>query len=233
MKTILLKFAGPLQSWGTSSRFETRSTDRYPSKSAVIGMIAASFGYLRDEMCIKDLNQLDFAVRVDQPGELLSDYHIAQKMKKDGTLERVYVTERQYLQDAIFVVALGSSEQNWMVEIEYALKHPYFQPYLGRRCNPLTRDFFVGSRSEDVITSLEQLEWQASSWYRKKNTGSVVLSIYADAHLIEDSPRQMMRDEVISFSQKERLHSYRSVARKDVFVRPFGVGGDHDAFNAF
>ncbi len=144
MKTILLKFAGPLQSWGTSSRFETRSTDRYPSKSAVIGMIAASFGYLRDEMCIKDLNQLDFAVRVDQPGELLSDYQQSnnkKNWKKMVQLERVYVTERQYLQDAIFVVALGSSEQNWMVEIEYALKHPYFQPYLGRRCNPLTRDF--------------------------------------------------------------------------------------------
>ena len=49
MKTILLKFAGPLQSWGTSSHFETRHTDFYPSKSAVIGLLAASLGYRRDE----------------------------------------------------------------------------------------------------------------------------------------------------------------------------------------
>lgn len=41
--TILLKLAGPLQSWGTSSHFETRATDRYPSKSAVLGILAASF----------------------------------------------------------------------------------------------------------------------------------------------------------------------------------------------
>ncbi len=49
MKTILLKFAGPLQSWGTRSHFETRHTDLYPSKSAVIGIIAASMGFRRDD----------------------------------------------------------------------------------------------------------------------------------------------------------------------------------------
>lgn len=49
MKTILLKFAGPLQSWGTSSHFETRHTDFYPSKSSVIGLIASSLGYRRDD----------------------------------------------------------------------------------------------------------------------------------------------------------------------------------------
>ena len=49
MKTILLKFAGPLQSWGTDSHFETRHTDFYPSKSGVIGLIAAGLGYGRDE----------------------------------------------------------------------------------------------------------------------------------------------------------------------------------------
>ena len=63
MKTILLKFAGPLQSWGTSSHFETRHTDFYPSKSAVIGLLAASLGYRRDEdEKIQKLNELDFAV---------------------------------------------------------------------------------------------------------------------------------------------------------------------------
>lgn len=78
MKTILLKFGGPMQSWGTSSHFETRNTDYYPSKSAVIGVIAASFGYSRDEdEKIRKLNELDFAVRVDQVGLLKKDYHIA------------------------------------------------------------------------------------------------------------------------------------------------------------
>lgn len=233
MKTILLKFAGPLQSWGTSSLFETRSTDRYPSKSAVAGMLAASFGYLRDDRRIEQFNQLDYAVRVDQPGELLNDYHVARKFKPNGTVDQVYVTNRYYLQDAVFVVALGSDDKHWMTEIEYALRNPYFQPFLGRRSNPLTADFFIGTKSKDVITSLEALEWQASDWYRRKNRGKVMLSIYADAHLIADSPKHLVRDRVISFSQRERLHGYRAVGRKDIVLIPDGDGVTHDAFSAF
>lgn len=78
MKTILLKLKGPMQSWGTSSHFETRNTDYYPSKSAVIGIIAASFGYKRDDdEKIQKLNELNFAIRIDQPGVLAKDYHFA------------------------------------------------------------------------------------------------------------------------------------------------------------
>ena len=187
MNTILLKLAGPLQSWGTSSRFETRTTERYPSKSAVIGMLGASFGYLRDDTRITRFNSLDFALRIDQPGEFLNDYHIAQKFRANGTFDRTYVTNRQYLQDAIFVVALGSSDEALVTEIESALKQPYFQPFLGRRSNPLTADFLIGIRNTDVVTSLEELEWQASDWYKRRNKDKVILPIYADAHLLEDS----------------------------------------------
>ena len=89
MKSLLLKFSGPLQSWGTDSHFETRHTDYYPSKSAVVGMIAAAFGYRRSADCdeaIAKLNDLDFAVRIDQQGNLLRDYHIAAKYKSNGCL---------------------------------------------------------------------------------------------------------------------------------------------------
>lgn len=233
MKTILLKFAGPLQSWGTGSQFENRLTSRYPSKSAVVGMLAASLGYPRGDERIAQLSQLDFAIRIDQPGELLNDYHTAQKLSADGQLDRVYVTNRQYLQDAVFVVALGGDDENWMLEIEYGLRHPYFQPFLGRRSDPLTPDFFIGTENQDVITSLETLKWQASDWYRRKNSGKVILSIYADAHLIDNPAKQMVRDEVISFSQKERLYGYRAIARKDIMLTPSGTEENHDAFNAF
>ncbi|HHY09203.1 MAG TPA: type I-E CRISPR-associated protein Cas5/CasD [Firmicutes bacterium] len=233
MKTILLKFAGPLQSWGTGSQFENRSTDRYPSKSAVIGLLAASLGYSRDDKRIARFNLLDFAVRVDQPGELLTDYHTAQKLKPNGQVDRVYVTNRQYLQDAVFVVALGSDRDDWMAEIEHGLKRPRFQPFLGRRSNPLTADFFIGTKKQDVITCLRDLEWQAAAWYKRKNGNNAVLSIYADAHLIEKSPKQMVRDEVISFSQRERRHGYRAVARKNIALMPSKVKETHDVFNAF
>ena len=105
MRTVLLKFSGPLQSWGTDSHFESRHTDTHPSKSGVIGLIAAGLGYSRDDDTeIQRLNSLFFAVRVDQRGELLRDFHTAQKFKENGDFERNYVTNRYYLQDAVFVV---------------------------------------------------------------------------------------------------------------------------------
>ena len=68
MKTILLKFAGPMQSWGTDSHFEIRHTDSYPSKSGVLGLVAAALGWRRNDKRIEELHKMWLAVGVDQPG---------------------------------------------------------------------------------------------------------------------------------------------------------------------
>lgn len=213
MKTILLKFGGPMQSWGTSSHFETRITDYYPSKSAVIGVIAASFGYSRDEdKKIEKLNELDFAVRVDQVGLLKKDYHIASKYKNDGSFERNYVTNRYYLEDAVFVVAISSKDEDWIKEIYAAIKNPYFQPFMGRRSCPVQPDFIIDVVEMGAIEALENLEWQASDWYKKRNQ-NYVADIYADKDLLPESGYTMRNDRVISFSQKERKFGPRFEAR--------------------
>lgn len=224
MKTILLKLKGPMQSWGTSSHFETRNTDYYPSKSAVIGIIAASFGYRRDqdqdqEKAIKALNELDFALRVDQPGTLLRDYHIAQKYKKTGEFERTYVTNRYYMEDAVFVVAISHANDRRVEEIYEALQHPYFSPFMGRRSCPVPLDFIIKITEEDAITALEKLEWQAAEWYKdwyKKKHADYRADIYADKALIPQGIATMRKDYVISFSQKERKFGPRFEVRKSI-----------------
>ena len=215
MKTLLLRLKGPMQAWGTSSRFETRTTDYYPSKSAVIGIIAASFGYKRDEVDkVQKLNNLDFAVRIDQEGVLARDYHIASKYKAKGTLDRNYVTNRYYMEDAVFVVAISHADEEWLDEIYYALTHPYFQPLMGRRSCPLPGDFIIGFTDQGPIEALQTLDWQASDWYKKKHK-SYRADIYADKDLLPDSPAKMRNDRVISFSQKERKFGPRFEARTD------------------
>lgn len=220
MKTILLKLKGPMQSWGTSSHFETRNTDYYPSKSAVIGIIAASFGYRRDqEQKIKELNELDFALRVDQPGTLLRDYHIAQKYKKTGEFERTYVTNRYYMEDAVFVAAISHANDQQVEEIYEALQHPYFSPFMGRRSCPVPLDFIIKITEEDAITALEKLEWQAAEWYKdwyKKKHADYRADIYADKALIPQGIATMRKDYVISFSQKERKFGPRFEVRKSI-----------------
>lgn len=212
MKTILLKFAGPLQSWGTDSHFETRHTDFYPSKSGVIGLITAGLGYGRDEdEKIQKLNDVNFAVRVDQQGFLMKDYHIAQKYKNNGEFERNYVTNRYYLEDAVFVVAISHKSDELMDKIEGGLRYPYYQPFMGRRSLPLCADFIIDTTSKGAVESLKDCPWQAATWYmrRHKKQNKINLEVYADSDLIDGSRRSLRKDRVISFSQKERKHSFR------------------------
>ena len=48
MATLLLRLAAPLQAWGSSSKFNIRTTEREPTKSGVIGMIAVMIQDLKD-----------------------------------------------------------------------------------------------------------------------------------------------------------------------------------------
>ena len=42
MPVLLLRLAAPLQSWGVESKFDTRRTLGYPTKSGVIGLVASA-----------------------------------------------------------------------------------------------------------------------------------------------------------------------------------------------
>lgn len=68
MFTLLLRLNGPLQSWGSGSLYDNRDTDYYPTKSGVIGLIAAALGIKRGES-LKELNSLRFGIRIDYQGE--------------------------------------------------------------------------------------------------------------------------------------------------------------------
>ena len=232
LKAVLLKFSGPLQSWGTDSHFETRHTDTHPSKSGVIGMIAAGLGYHRDEdRILQRLNSLDFAVRIDQPGEMLRDYHTARKYKENGVFERTYVTNRYYLQDAVFVVALSSSDDNLIDDVKVAVTNPYFSLYLGRRSLPPTAELFLGVFEMDAITALKEFPWQASEWYQRKHNNR--LQIFADEPLLQSKSVRTRNDEVVSFSQwKGREFKPRKEARITVNIAVSYNSEEHDAFGA-
>ena len=130
MATLLLRLAAPLQAWGADSKFETRKTAREPTKSGVIGLLAAALGLRRDETePLTRLAQLRFGVRVEREGQLLVDFHMARNEEKD----RSYVTYRHYLEDAVFLVGLESEDTALLQELAEALTHPVFPLYLGRR----------------------------------------------------------------------------------------------------
>ena len=105
MATLLLRLAAPLQAWGADSKFETRKTGREPTKSGVIGLLAAALGLRRDEReALLRLTGLRFGVRVEREGQLLVDYHTAKTQDEKTS----YVTYRHYLQDAVFLAGIES-----------------------------------------------------------------------------------------------------------------------------
>lgn len=81
MSTFLcFRLHGPLASWGDIAVGEKRPSSPHPSRSAVLGLVAASLGVRRDDA--DGWTALDrsfgFASRTDAPGALLTDYHTAQ-----------------------------------------------------------------------------------------------------------------------------------------------------------
>ena len=113
MAVLLLRLAAPLQAWGSSSKFIVHSTEREPTKSGVIGMIAAALGIQRndDPQKLVPLTTLRFGVRADKEGVLLKDFHMVHGYKIAD------VTERYYLSDAVFLVALESDDKSLLESI--------------------------------------------------------------------------------------------------------------------
>lgn len=133
MPTLLLRLQGPLQSWGTRSRFDYRDTWPYPTKSGVLGLLAAALGRDRKED-VSDLASLRMGVRVDRKGVLKVDYQTAQEVltSSQTTTRDVVQSWRYYLSDAAFLVGL-EGDANLLKEAHQALLNPRFALYLGRK----------------------------------------------------------------------------------------------------
>src|SRR5581483_8791529 len=135
MTTLLLRLAGPMQSWGTQSRFRNRDTGLEPSRSGVIGLLCAALGRPRSAP-LDDLgpDRLRMAVRVDRPGYIARDYHTAFEEGRNGEGSGDCVpSDRYYLADADFLVALGGDDVALLKELHGALARPRWQLSLGRK----------------------------------------------------------------------------------------------------
>ncbi|MDD3925475.1 MAG: type I-E CRISPR-associated protein Cas5/CasD, partial [bacterium] len=81
MSVLLIRLAGPMQSWDTQSRFTDRHSGREPSKSGVIGLLCAAMGKPREEKSgdgyptLATLANLKMGVRIDREGTVAKDYH--------------------------------------------------------------------------------------------------------------------------------------------------------------
>lgn len=211
MKTLTIKLKAPLQSYGNEATFGRRTTSPYPTKSAVIGLIAAALGYRRNDERILRLNELQLAVRSDQPGRIMDDFQIVE-YAKSLTKKAKKLTYRYYLQDAIFMVAIGSENNDLIESIHYALQHPSFPLFLGRRsCPPAGPLEITVFDNQDPLTVLKSMDWQAAKWYQRRHSTFKAELIYDASLGSKNDFTFQLRDKVGSFDQRNRYHNYREV----------------------
>jgi CRISPR system Cascade subunit CasD len=190
-----------------------------PTKSGVVGLLAAALGRKRNAP-LDDLNQLHFGVRTDQGGSVLRDFHVA-KSATDA-----YLTYRDYLADAIFLVGLESEDEQFLEELDQALRFPAFPLFLGRRSCPPTLPLTLGIRSKGLIEALTQEPWQKSPWRQRKGE---TLTLVTDV-LPGESTSAVWRDQAISFDVQRREYGWRGVVRREpVQVEPPIPETNHDA----
>ncbi|MEV6071898.1 type I-E CRISPR-associated protein Cas5/CasD [Nocardia sp. NPDC052001] len=234
MTVLLLRLAAPLQSWGVASRFARRSTQHFPSKSGVLGLISAARGQRRTDPIEDALLGLAFGVRIDQPGALVRDFHTA--TSRDGRT-RYPLSERFYLSDAIFVAAI-EGDHALLEGIQSQLLRPVFPLYLGRRSCPVTEPLVLGDVREGTMPDVLQdtSNWQAAQHHRRKQPTVLHLPIFRDT-TTADTPNtftERVRDLPVSFDPERREYGWRTIITEHAPVRnPQGHNRTHDPMSAF
>lgn len=153
---LVFQLYGAMAAWGDIAVGEHRPSLGHPSKSAIMGLLAAALGIERsDEAKHQQLTQCyHLAVCVQAAGELLRDYHTIQvpggkrtyASRRDELLTdelnlNTILSQRDYRTDAIYQVAIWSNGSNLPFSLELVKQHleqPVFALYLGRKSCPIS-----------------------------------------------------------------------------------------------
>ena len=159
MQFLVFQLQAPLAAWGEPAVGESRGTGTTPSHSAIVGLLGAALGILRDDEAghARLRDGFGFAVGLLQEGSLLRDYHTAQVPSRSALKGRPQFTRRQemavpkqdlntilstrdYRQNSGCLVALQALESAASAPsldvLVAAFHEPRFVLYLGRRSCP-------------------------------------------------------------------------------------------------
>ncbi|WP_330334764.1 type I-E CRISPR-associated protein Cas5/CasD [Streptomyces sp. NBC_00536] len=228
MTGLLLRLAGPLQSWGERSVFSAvRDTARFPTRSGIIGILAAAQGLARGDSLAR-YDDLEFTIRIDRPGILLSDFHTVGgglpthltaatsggKNKGDAV-----ITRRHYLADAVFVAAVSGHEDQ-IEQLARALQYPHWAPYLGRRSCLPDEPFLLRSAVADPVAELLTAVPLSSPYTDERRPSRASQHAPRVEFLWEQPPtdereavRLTINDHPVTFAPHARSHAKRHLYR--------------------
>lgn len=182
----------PMQAWGSSSRFQNRETEAFPTKSALLGLVAAALGIDKHgedegERLAEIANLRATVCALPRAGKAetlrLTDFHtigggydrkgsdvdrLSIPRKASGPPFGTVITRRTYLTDARFTASLEGS--NLLIhQIADALTDPLWGVWFGRKtCLPaLPLAPTIGKNSKAAFESLlaRVAEWDGRDLY--------------------------------------------------------------------
>ena len=174
---LVFRLAAALAATGDVAAQARRDVERWPARSAVLGVVGAALGLRRDDIEGQDAleSSYDVGVRVREAGTLLRDYHTVQTVPSSAAkrprtradaLEQgrrkeslnTILTEREYREGMYVEVALSARDgARWSFEeISDALRRPRFVLYFGRKACPLTSPVHPSRiEASDVLKAFE------------------------------------------------------------------------------
>jgi CRISPR system Cascade subunit CasD len=193
LEGVAVRLQAPLQAWGGATVGDNRPTQPFPTRSGVLGMVAACLGILRgDHRRLRTLcADARVHVRVDAPGTPLVDDQTIQGNPNASPTRQTIRSKRTYLCDASFAAVIVPGPGTTLDEIEAALSTPKFSPYLGRRCCVPSSPLLLASR----VSGVDPLELFESipigpEELMARIAGRQELDFYLD---VEDHPRRLRR----------------------------------------
>ena len=175
MNYLPLCLSGVLQYFSDTNMTALRityNTSLYPTKQAIIGLIASALGYNRGDIRSTELfNMLDVKYAVVKDPIILEDFQTIKGLKSQRNYMNKFYTRNkfttvcgsiqenrqltknvQYLQNAEFMVYIGCDDAK-LKEIYNALRNPVYSLYIGKRScipnKPIVTDFTL-IKKEDL-----------------------------------------------------------------------------------
>jgi CRISPR system Cascade subunit CasD len=184
---LVFRLYGPIASWGEIAVGENRHSFSYPSKSAIMGLLASALGYKREEeeKHVLLTQSLSFGVKVYSSGVLLRDYHTIQvppnkgkviySTRKDELRDKLelntILSSRDYRMDSMYDVCVWKKKEEMdLTEIQNKLNEPIFSLFLGRKSCVLSSPVFASLvNANDLFLAFTQYEQNLKEKFKKEN----------------------------------------------------------------
>jgi CRISPR system Cascade subunit CasD len=170
-KYLVLRLKGPMQSWGLRAKFDNRTTETMPTKSGIIGLVAAALGLDRsDSSGLAEISKLKLMTICVQEGTVMTDFHTVGAGHTDpekclrtvdgkGSIPRI--TRRQYLCDYEFLAVLDGAA-GVIDRCSAAVRDSVYTLGLGRKCCFPSMPIHVGvcQDKKELVTCLQANKWK-------------------------------------------------------------------------